>query len=70
MAFGGPNQYTNTDLRESHKHLVEKFKLTDIHFDRVFEIFVATVTELKVPPDQIAEMGAILESTRDAILNR
>jgi truncated hemoglobin YjbI/predicted pyridoxine 5'-phosphate oxidase superfamily flavin-nucleotide-binding protein len=70
MAFGGPYKYTNIDLREGHKHLHEKFGLSDQHFDRVCEIFRETVTEINIPPDQIEEMMSILESTRDAILNR
>lgn len=70
MAFGGPYVYTNIDLRESHKPLIEKYGLSDQHFNRVCEIFKETVTELNIPPDQIDEMMAILESTRDAVLNR
>jgi truncated hemoglobin YjbI/predicted pyridoxine 5'-phosphate oxidase superfamily flavin-nucleotide-binding protein len=70
MAFGGPYPYRAPDLRESHKQLVEKYGLSDRHFDRVCEIFKETVTELNIPPDQIEEMMAILESTRDAVLNR
>lgn len=70
MAFGGPYQYSAQDLRDSHKHLIEKYGLSDQHFDRVCEIFRETVTEMSIPPDQIEEMMAILESTRDAVLNR
>jgi truncated hemoglobin YjbI/predicted pyridoxine 5'-phosphate oxidase superfamily flavin-nucleotide-binding protein len=70
MAFGGSYPYSAPDLRESHKHLVEKYGLSDRHFDRVCEIFKETVAELNIPPDQIEEMMAILESTRDAVLNR
>jgi truncated hemoglobin YjbI/predicted pyridoxine 5'-phosphate oxidase superfamily flavin-nucleotide-binding protein len=70
MAFGGPCPYSVPDLRESHKHLVEKYGLSDRHFDRVCEIFKETVAELNIPPDQIEEMMVILENTRDAVLNR
>ncbi|MEC4748033.1 pyridoxamine 5'-phosphate oxidase family protein [Methylomicrobium sp. Wu6] len=70
MAFGGPYQYSALDLREGHKQLKEKYGLSDQHFNRVCEIFKETVSELNVPPDQIEEMMAILESTRDDVLNR
>ncbi|MGZ8142870.1 MAG: globin domain-containing protein [Methylosarcina sp.] len=70
MAFGGPYQYTGTDLRESHKHLVEKYGLSDAHFNRVCEIFKETATEMNIPPDQIEEMMKILEGTRESVLNR
>lgn len=71
MAFGGPHyQYSDLDLREGHKHLIKKYNMNDQHFDRVCTLFKETVTELNIPPDQIAEMMVILESTRDAILNR
>jgi truncated hemoglobin YjbI len=69
MAFGGPYQFSGLDLRESHKHLIEKYGLSDQHFNRVCEIFNETVSELHVPPDQIEEMMSILESTRDDVLN-
>jgi truncated hemoglobin YjbI len=70
MAFGGPYPYGAADLREAHRHLVEKHGLSDRHFDRVCEIFKETAAELHIPPDQIEEMMAVLESTRDAVLNR
>jgi hemoglobin len=70
MAFGGPYRYSGADLRESHKHLVDKYGLSDVHFDRVCEIFKETVAELNIPSDQIQEMMKILEGTRESILNR
>lgn len=70
MAFGGPYPYTGADLRESHKPLVDKYGLSDEHFNRVCEIFKETVEELDIPSDQIEEMMKILESTRESILNR
>ncbi|MGR8941545.1 MAG: globin domain-containing protein, partial [Gammaproteobacteria bacterium] len=70
MAFGGPYKYTDIDLREGHKHLIDKYGLADEHFDRICAIFRETVAELDIPQDQQEEMLAVLESTRDAILNR
>jgi len=67
MAFGGPNNYTGEDMRKGHAHLVAK-GLNDSHFDAVMENLGATLTELSVPGDLIAEAAAIAESTRKDVL--
>ncbi len=67
MAFGGPNNYTGEDMRKGHAHLVEK-GLNDSHFDAVMENLAATLKELNVPDDLIAEAAAIAESTRKDVL--
>ena len=67
MALGGPNNYTGEDMRKGHAHLVEK-GLNDSHFDAVIENLGATLTELGVPGDLIAEAAAIAESTRADVL--
>ncbi len=69
MALGGPHNYTGKDMREGHKHLVEK-GLNDSHFDAVMENLAATLKELGVPDDLIAEAAAIAESTRNDVLNK
>ena len=69
MAFGGPNTYTGQDMRNAHAHLV-KIGLDDSHFDAVMEQLGATLVELKVPADLIAEAAAIAESTRKDVLNK
>jgi len=69
MAFGGPNNYTGADMRTAHAHLV-KMGLNDSHFDAVMEHLGATLTELNVPGDLIAEAAAIAESTRKDILGK
>ncbi len=69
MAFGGPNNYTHKDMRTGHAHLV-KDGLNDSHFDAVLENLVATLKELKVPDNLIAQAGAIAESTRTDVLGR
>ena len=69
MAFGGPNTYTGQDMRNAHAHLV-KMGLDDSHFDAVMEQLGATLVELKVPADLIAEAAAIAESTRKDVLNK
>jgi hemoglobin len=69
MAFGGPNSYTGKDMREGHKHLIEK-GLNDSHVDAVIELLGATLKELGVKDEDIAEVAAIANSARDDVLNR
>ncbi len=69
MAFGGPNNYTGEDMRKGHAHLVER-GLNDSHFDAVMENLAATLQELKVPDELIAEAAAIAESTRNDVLGK
>lgn len=66
FAFGGAPNYSGKNMREAHKHL----KLTDDHFNAVMENLAATLTELKVPNELIAEAAKIAESTRTDVLNR
>ena len=69
FAFGGPNNYSGKDMREGHKHLVEK-GLNDSHVDAVIEDLGATLKELNVPDELISEVAAIANSVRDDVLNR
>jgi hemoglobin len=69
MAFGGPHNYTGADMRRGHAHLVAK-GLNDSHFDAVMENLGATLTELKVPGELIAQAAAIAESTRKDVLGK
>ncbi len=69
MAFGGPNNYSGEDMRRGHAHLVKQ-GLNDSHFDAVMENLGATLTELKVPGDLIAQAAAIAESTRKDVLGK
>ena len=69
LAFGGPNNYTGEDMRKGHAHLVER-GLNDGDFDAVIENLGATLTELNVPEELIAEAAAIAESTRNDVLGR
>lgn len=69
MAFGGPNNYSGKDMREGHAHLVER-GLNDTHFDAVVENLGATLKELNVPDDLIAQAAAIAESTRNDVLGK
>lgn len=69
MAFGGPHNYTGADMRKGHAHLVAQ-GLNDSHFDAVMEHLGATLTELKVPGNLIAQAAAIAESTRKDVLGK
>lgn len=69
MAFGGPHNYTGEDMRKGHAHLVTK-GLNDSHFDAVMENLGATLTELNVPANLIAQAAAIAESTRKDVLGK
>ncbi len=69
MAFGGPNEYTGRDMRDSHARLV-KMGLTDSHFDAVVENLAVTLTELGIGDSDIAQVAAVAESVRNDILGR
>jgi len=69
MAFGGPNNYTGQDMRNAHAKMVKR-GLDDSHFDAVMEHLGATLQELNVPADLIAEAAAIAESTRNDVLGK
>ncbi len=69
MAFGGPNKYSGLDMRKAHAHLVAR-GLNDSHFNAVVEDLGATLKELKVPAELIAQVAAIAETTRADVLGR
>lgn len=69
MVFGGPNDYTGKDMREGHKHLVER-GLNDSHVDAVIENLGNTLQELGVAAADIQEIADIANSVRDDVLNR
>ena len=69
MAFGGPHNYTGADMRRGHAHLVAR-GLNDGHFNAVVENLGASLAELDVAPELIAQVAAIAESTRADVLNK
>ena len=69
MVMGGPNNYTGKDMREGHKHLIEK-GLNDSHVDIVIEHLGSTLQELGVPDEIIGQIAAVAEGARDDVLNR
>jgi len=69
MAFGGPNNYSGADMRTAHARLV-KMGLDNSHFDAVMENLRATLEELNVPEELIAEVAAIAEGARNDVLGK
>ncbi|HET9957411.1 MAG TPA: group 1 truncated hemoglobin [Polyangiaceae bacterium] len=65
-AFGGPNQYSGKDMRAAHA----KMKLNEQHFDAVVEHLAATLRELEVPEELIAEVAGVATSVKQDVLNR
>lgn len=70
LAFGGPNNYSGRNMAAAHRKLVEEKGLEDSHFDAVMENLGATLVELGVPEELIAEAAGIAESVRDPVLGR
>lgn len=66
FAFGGPNAYTGRDLRTAHASM----KLTQGDFDAVMEHLGATLKELNVPDELIAEAAGIALSVKDDVLGK
>lgn len=69
MVFGGPSNYTGTDMRTGHKHLIEK-GLNDTHVNIVIEHLGSTLRELGAAEEDIVKVAAIANSARDDVLNR
>lgn len=60
FAFGGPQEYTGSTLKDVHAKLVEK-GLDEGHFDAVMEHLGTTLKELKMPDSLISEAAVIAE---------
>ncbi|MDR3689957.1 MAG: group 1 truncated hemoglobin [Fimbriimonas sp.] len=69
MAFGGPNNYSDLDMKTGHAHLVAR-GLNDSHFDAVVEDLGLTLHTMGVPDELIEEVAAVAETTREAVLGR
>lgn len=68
-AFGGPVKYHGKGMRDAHAHLVRK-GLDHQHFDAVAGHLAATLRELGVSEDLVAEVTAVAESTRTDVLGK
>jgi hemoglobin len=66
-ALGSPVKYEGRDMRSAHASLTG---LNDTHFNAIGEHLKATLEELKVKPELIAKALAIVETTRNDVLNR
>ena len=66
FAFGGPNAYSGKDMRAAHARM----NLTEEHFNAVMENLGATLAELGVPPDLIAEAAAIALSVKGDVVSK
>jgi hemoglobin len=69
-ALGGPAEYKGRDLRAAHAELVRHRGLKDIHFDAVARHLQDTLHELSLADDLIAEIMAVIASTRTEVLGR
>jgi hemoglobin len=65
-AFGGPAAWDGKELRHVHRHM----KLTDEHFGAVAGHLHDTLVELGIGPELVAEVMAIVGSTRADILDQ
>lgn len=69
LACGGPHGHSGKDLRGGHAPLL-KLGLSDSPVDAVIELQGATLRELGVKEDLIAQVFAIAEPTRNDIAGR
>jgi hemoglobin len=69
LVLGGPAAYTGKDMRAAHSALVAR-GLTDVHFDAVIEHLSATLVELGVAGELVAQVAATAETTRSDVLGR
>jgi hemoglobin len=69
-AFGGPAHHQGRDLGAAHAHLVKERGLSDVHFDAIAEQLEETLQELGVEPALIAQVLALIGTTRDQVLGR
>jgi hemoglobin len=69
MVTGGPHNYTGRDMQGAHAKLLSR-GLNDSHVDVVIEHLGETLRELGANEADIAEVAALANSVRDAVLGR
>jgi hemoglobin len=69
-AFGGSDSYPGKTMRKAHQRLVDDLGLSDEHFDVVVELLGATLKDLGVADDLIAQVAQVAESVRHDVLCR
>jgi hemoglobin len=57
-------------MRMTHRKLVRKQGLTDVHFEAVTNHLRASLEELGLPDHQVAEIVEAANSLKDAVLDR
>ncbi|GAB3840503.1 hypothetical protein GCM10029963_09230 [Micromonospora andamanensis] len=62
--LGGPNEYTGRDLASAHQPL----NIPVAHYVKVGEHLTATLTQLGVPGDIIADVQAVLAQVQDQVV--
>lgn len=70
FALGGPNNYSGRGMRAAHKRLVEEKGLAEPHFDAVMENLGATLKELNVPDELIAQAAETAMALKPDVLNQ
>lgn len=66
MVFGGPNEYSGSDMRAAHAHL----GINEEHFNAVVENLTGTLAELGAAETDIAEVAVIANSVKGDVLNQ
>ncbi|MEG3636239.1 group 1 truncated hemoglobin [Verrucosispora sp. WMMA2044] len=64
VVLGGPNEYTGRDLASAHQPL----NIPVAHYVKVGEHLTATLTQLGVPGDIIADVQAVLAQVQDQVV--
>jgi hemoglobin len=64
VVLGGPNEYAGRGLAEAHQPL----RIPAAHYALVGEHLVATLTELGVPADIIADVRTVLGQVQDQVV--
>lgn len=70
FALGGPNNYKGKGMRIAHQKLVAEKGLNESHFNAIIESLGATLQELDVPENLIAEAAATVISLKPDILGQ
>ncbi|NOX99721.1 MAG: group 1 truncated hemoglobin [Verrucomicrobia bacterium] len=65
-ALGSPVPYEGMDMRKGHANM----DLKEEHFNAIAENLQATLEELKIKPELIAKVMAVVATTKDDVLNR
>lgn len=63
-AAGGPQQYSGRSMGDSHRHLM----ITDAEWQAFMDDLQQSLDKFQVPQAEKAEVNAIVESTKEAIV--